>query len=280
MLLLGARRLAEVCYEGLAVASGKIPARPARRIFGQVITLPAGERIAVIAVTAVFFGPRLTFLVLLAWGAIGAGFLLAGQLADSGRMRRVRGELPAYRGDGVVAWRLGGLVRGQLPPLPPLLVALFVTGVLAMLGLANLSGVLVFTPVAIMLLAGLGARHPHDGRADWLAPSLLLVGEGVFLAGLGFSRHTWLPLVFALLAAVATRHADLAYRARSGWPVRYDTFGLGWDGRMLLAGLAAVAGIVPAAFLVLAAWLWLLVGWDFLGAWLTHASTGEQPGAA
>jgi hypothetical protein len=280
MLLLGARRLAESCYRGLAQASGTIPVRSGRRIGGQALTLPAGERIVVIAVTAIFFGPRLTFLVLLAWGAIGAGFLLAGQLADAGRMRRARGELPAYRGDGVVAWRLGGLVRGQLPPLPPLLVALFVTCVLALLGLANLSGVLVFTPVAIMLLAALGARHPHDGRADWLAPSLLLVGEGVFLAGLGFSRHVWLPLIFALLAAVATRHADLAYRARCGWPVRYDTFGLGWDGRMLLAGLAAVAGLVPAIFLVLAAWLWLLVGWDFLGAWLTHASAGERTGPA
>ncbi len=202
---------------------------PARGILGQALTLPAGERIVVIAVTAIFFGPRLTFLVLLAWGAIGAGFLLAGQLADAGRMRRARGELPAYRGDGVVAWRLGGLVRGQLPPLPPLLVALFVTCVLALLGLANLSGVLVFTPAAIMLLAALGARHPHDGRADWLAPSLLLIGEGVFLAGLGFSRHVWLPLIFALLAAVATRHADLAYRARCGLarPVRHLRPGLG-----------------------------------------------------
>ena len=92
-----------------------------------------------------------------------------------------------------------------------------------------------------MLLAALGARHPHDGRLDWLVPSLLLAGEGVFLAALGFARHVWLPVIFALLAAVVMRHADLAYRARSGRGVPDDTFGLGWDGRMLLAGLAAVA---------------------------------------
>src|SRR5579859_6568220 len=73
MLLLGARRLAEECYEGLARASGKILPRPARTIAAQVITLPAGERVAVIAVTAVCFGPRLTFEVLLAWGAVAAG---------------------------------------------------------------------------------------------------------------------------------------------------------------------------------------------------------------
>ncbi len=80
MLLLGARRLAEVCYAGMARASGKLLARPARGILGQVITLPAGERIAVIAVTAVFFGPRLTFGVLLAWGVVAVG-LPAGRAA-------------------------------------------------------------------------------------------------------------------------------------------------------------------------------------------------------
>jgi hypothetical protein len=271
-LLLGARRLAEVCYEGLARASGKVPQRPIRGIVGQVITLPFGERIAVIAVTAVFFGPRLTFLVLLAWGAVAAGYLLAGLLAGAARMTRAGGELAAYRGDGPVAYRIGGLVRGHLPPLPPLLVGLLVTGDLAVLGFANLSGVLILTPVAAMLLAALGARHSHAGRADWLVPPLLLAGEGVFLAALGFSRHVWPPVIFALLAAVIMRHADIAYRARSGRGVKDDAFGLGWDGRMLLAGLAGVAGIVPAAYAVLSAWLWLLAGWDFLGAWLKSAS--------
>jgi len=285
MLLLGARRLAEVCYEGLARASGNISARPARRLVGQVITLPAGERIAVIAVTAVFFGPRLTFDVLLAWGVVAAGYVLAAQLAGAAKLTRARGVLAAYRGDGVLAHRLGGVVRGQLPPLPPLLVGLLVTCDLAVLGMANLPGVLVFAPVAAMLLAALGARHPHDGRLDWLVPSLLLAGEGVFLAALGFARHVWLPVIFALLAAVVTRHADLAYRARSGRGVPDDAFGLGWDGRMLLAGLAAVLGFVPFAYAALAAWLWLLAGWDFLGAWLKagnldgHAAVDAQRGA-
>ena len=268
MLLLGARRLAEVCYEGLARASGNIAPRPARRLVGQVITLPAGERIAVIAVTAVFFGPRLTFDVLLAWGAVAAGYVLAAQAAGAAKLARAGGELAAYRGDGVLAYRLGGLVRGQLPPLPPLLVGLLVTCDLAVLGVANLPGVLVFAPVVAMLLAALGARHPHAGRLDWLVPSLLLAGEGVFLAALGFARHVWLPVIFAVAAAVVMRHADLAYRARSGRGVPADKFGLGWDGRMLLAGLAAVAGVVPFAYAALAGWLWLLAGWDFLGAWL------------
>jgi hypothetical protein len=268
MLLLGARQLAELCYEGLARASGSIFPRPARHLLGQIITLPAGERIVVIAVTVVFFGPRLTFGVLLAWGAVAVGYLLAGQLAGAGQLVRARGVLPAYRGDGVLAYRIGGVVRGQLPPLPPLLVGLLVTCDLAVLGVAHLTGVLILAPVMAMLLAALGARHPHDGRLDWAVPSLLLIGEGVFLAGLGFARHVWLPVIFALLAAVVMRHADIAYRARAGRGIPADKFGLGWDGRMLVAALAAVFSFVPFAYAVLTAWLWLLTAWDFLGAWL------------
>ena len=274
MLLLGARRLAEECYQGLVRASGRIFPRPARRLLGQLVSLPAGERVAVIAVTAVCFGPRLTFLVLLAWGAVAAGYVLASQLAGAaklagaGQLIRARSVLTAYRGDGPIAHWIGGVVRGQLPPLPPLLVGLFVTCDLAVLGVANLPGVLIFGPVMAMLLAALGARHPHDGRLDWLVPSLLLAGEGIFLAGLGFARHAWLPVIFALLAAVVVRHADLAYRARAGRGVPDDKFGFGWDGRMLLAGFAAGLGFVPFAYAVLTAWLWLLAGWDFLGAWL------------
>jgi hypothetical protein len=267
-ILLGARRLAELCYEGLGRASGTMFPRSARRLAGQVITLPVGERVAVIAVTAVLFGPRLTFLALLAWGAVATGYILAGQAAGAAKMARVGGELVAYRGDGPLAYRIGGLVRGMLPPLPPLLVGLLVTGDLTVLGLANLPGILVFTPVVAMLLAALGGRHPHDGLLDWLVPPLLLTGESVFLAALGLGHHVWLPVIFALVAGVVVRHADIAYRARSGRGVRDDAFGLGWDGRIVLAALAAEVGIVPFAYAALAGWLWLLVGWDFLGAWL------------
>ena len=272
MVLLAARRLAEVGYEALARASGKSLPRPARRLFGQVITLPTGERIVVIAVSAVLFGPRLTFLILLAWGAVAVGYVLAGQLAGASKLVRVGGVLPAYRGDGPLAHRIGGVVRGQLPPLPPLLVGLLVTCDLAYLGVANLPGLLVLGPVAAMLLAALGACHPHDGRLDWLVPSLLLAGEAIFLTSLGFARQVWLPMIFVLLAAVAVRHADIAYRARAGRAVPADKFGLGWDGRMLVAGFAAVFGIVPFAYAALAAWLWLLTAWDFLGAWLKSAN--------
>jgi hypothetical protein len=44
--------------------------------------------------------------------------------------------------------------------------------------------------------------------------------------------------------------------------------GLGWDGRMLLLGLAALAGQAPLAYVAFSVYLWLLFAWDFLGGWL------------
>jgi hypothetical protein len=284
MVVLAVRRMAELGFEYTARPPGNLFPRSMRRTFEQAATLPAGERLVVIALTVVFFGPRITFLALLGLGVLAAGYVLAGQLARSARSAApddgpgpegpgpdrlvTDGGLADYRGDGVVSQWLGSLVQGRLPPLPPVLVGLLVTCVLAALGLGNLPGILVLTPVEAMLLASLGACHPHDGRVDWLVPALLETGECVFLAGLGFSRHVPAPIVFALLAAVALRHADLAYRARFGQGIPADRFGLGWDGRMLLAGIAAVAGIAPLAFAVLSGYLWLLFCWDFLSGWL------------
>jgi hypothetical protein len=287
LLLLGVRRLAELGYEHTAGAPGDLFPRSVLRTVEQTVTFPAGERYVVIALTSVFFGPRLTFLILLGWGVLAAGYLLAGQIARSPASASTASSstasawpedgapesdedngLAAYRDDGALASWVGALVDGRLPPLPPLLAGLLVTGVLAALGLENLPGILVLTPIEVMMLAALGARHPHDGRLDWLVPALLLAGEGVFLSALGLARHVTPWVVFALLAAVLVRHVDLACRARAGRGIGADVLGLGWEGRMLLAGVAATAGIVPFAYAVLSGYLWLLFIWDFLTGWL------------
>jgi Family of unknown function (DUF5941) len=286
LLLLGVRKLAGLGYERTAGPPGDLFPRSVLRTLEQAITFPAGERYAVIVLTSVLFGPRLTFLILLGWGVLGAGYLLAGQIARSARAagaaRSGRPDddedededngLAAYRGDGVLAHWAGALVDGRLPPLPPVLVGLLVTGMLAALGLGNLPGILVLTPIEAMMLAALGSRHPHDGRLDWLAPALLLAGEGVFLGALGLARQVTLWVVFALLAAVLVRHVDLACQARAGRGLEADVLGLGWEGRMLLAGVAATVGLVPFAYAALAGYLWLLFIWEFLTVWLVPAN--------
>jgi Family of unknown function (DUF5941) len=289
MLMIGVRRMTDLCYEATAAGPWNLFHQPVMRRVEQAIAFPAGERFAVLAATAVFFGPRMTFLLLILWGAVAAGYVLAGRIVGSARatsaaaVRQAQGGRPhgaaaadpwsgrltAYRGDGVLSRWLGHFVQGRLPPLPPVLVGLFVTCVLAALGLANLPGVLVLTPVEAMLLAAFGSWHPHDGRLDWLVPPLLQVGEYVFLTALGFAYHVPPALIFALLAAVVLRHFDLAYRARFWMGIPADVFGLGWEGRMLLAGLATMAGLTTFAFAAISGYLWVLFGWDFLSGWLS-----------
>ncbi len=294
LLVLGLRKLAELGYEHTARAPGDLFPRSVLRTLEQAVAFPAGERYAVILLASIFFGPRLTFAILLGWGVLAAGYLLAGQIArsaGSAGAARPRGNeledselenngLAAYRGDGVLSRWVGGLVEGRLPPLPPVLVGLLVTGVLAALGLGNLPGILVLTPIEAMMLAALGARHPHDGRLDWLVPALLLAGEGVFLAALGLARHVTPWVVFALLAAVLMRHVDLACRARAGRGIPADVRGLGWEGRMLLAGVAALAGITPFAYAALSGYLWVLFIWDFLTGWLAPTELGPADPAS
>ena len=106
LLVLGIRRMAELGYEHTARVSGNLFPRSVLRILEQAVTFPAGERYAVIAVTAVFFGPRLTFVVLLGWGVLAAGYVLAGQVARSAGPARLAGEAGRAR-----RRRAGGLPR-------------------------------------------------------------------------------------------------------------------------------------------------------------------------
>jgi Family of unknown function (DUF5941) len=211
-------------------------------------------------------------------------------------------EIPAYRDDGPISLWLGRLVEGRIPPIPPLIVGLFVTGALAALGMGNLSGLLLLTPVEAMLLAGLGSSHPHNGRLDWLVPAMIQAGEYLFLAALAFTHRVASPLVFALVAAVVLRHLDVAYRARHriAWPAPRklrtfvggygltwpptgpdgrpaDVSGLGWEIRMLVLGIGAALGITPIVSVLLAGYLWGLLVRDFLTAWL---AVREEPGPA
>jgi hypothetical protein len=82
------------------------------------------------------------------------------------------------------------------------------------------------------------------------------------------------------MAAVLVRHVDLACRARAGRGIEADVLGLGWEGRMLLAGGAATAGFVPFAYAVLTGYLWLLFIWGFITGWLAPANPEPADGGS
>ena len=245
--------MVDLCAHGPSLPGSRL------RLFGP----PGDVRLPVVCAADLLFGARGAFLAVFVLGIAA----LAAAVIDGSRQARDRGELRGYRGDGRIAMWIGGWVGGRVPPLAPLVVGLLVTGVLTALGLRNLPGILLLTPVEAMLLAAFASWHPHDGRSDWVVPPLLHAAEYVFLAEIGFAARVYPPLVFAVVAAVGLRHLDLGYRVRGGLAAGIDRRALGWEGRMIVVGVAAVVGIAPLAYGALAIYLWWRVLRDWLVGW-------------
>jgi hypothetical protein len=183
-------------------------------------------------------------------------------------------RLILLRDDGMLARNLGALVRGNLLPLPPALLGLAATAVLAYLGLQSVPGILILSPCLIMLLAAFGSSNRHAGRLDWLVPAVLLGWQCLYLTTVGQAQGVPVPATFALCAVLLVRYADLACpgrpvimakRRRRNWTIeltegdRERGGTLGWEGRMLLMGAAAAAGIGTLAYVALSAYLgWLI----------------------
>jgi hypothetical protein len=255
VILLSVRQTIQACAA---------PAGPSRQIFGGAgwrSLAPAGAgRLALIVVVASIWGAQLALVAVLGWGIAATGYAMTGHQAAG----QARGGVTRYRDDGEIARWLGRLVRGNLAALPPALAGLAATATLVMLGLQNLPGVLVLTPVVAMLLAAPGSADPHTGPLDWLVPSLLQAGQLLYLAALGFSCGVPAPVTFALCAVIALRYAMLADAGPQGLRDRPDPGGglgggLGWEGRMLVAGLGALAGLTTFAYAALTAYLGVLI---------------------
>lgn len=254
MILLSVRQTIWACAGPAASAARS------RQILGgsgSRILAPAGAgRLALIAAVTPVWGARTALIALLAWGIVAAGYAMTSRLAAE----EADAIVARCRDDGEIARWLGRLVRGNLAALPPALAGLAATATLALLGLQNLPGLLVLTPVVAMLLAAPGSAAPHSGPLDWLVPALLQAGQFLYLAALGFGCGVPAPVTFALCAVIALRYTMLASPGR---PVQADRpepgAGLGWEGRMLVAGLGALAGLTTFAYAALTAYLGVLI---------------------
>jgi hypothetical protein len=247
--------MVEVCLYG---PTGSWAGTPLM-IFGT----PGDVRLPLVGLVVLLGGIRAAFLAVLVLGVAA----LAAAVIDGTRTGMRTESSRGYRGDGWLSVQIGKFVAGRLPPLPPLLVGLLVTGMLAALGLRNLPGILILTPAEAMLLAALASGHPHDGRGDWLVPPLLQAAEYVILAELGFASHVWPPLTFALIAVAGLRHLDLAYRARGDLASGIDRRGLGWEGRLIVASIAAAVGGETLVYAALTVYLWWLFVRDVTTGW-------------
>jgi Family of unknown function (DUF5941) len=287
-VLLGLRKVVRLCRPGPAAPPADADHSGFARFLAlanQVPAFPAGERALVITGTAVFAGPRFTLLVLACWGAVALAWAVvvgprAGRHPDRpGAPDTGRAGCAACRDDGPIARFAGRLVHGQLVPLPPALAGLAATVLLAVLGLGDLAGPVLLTPVAAMLLAAPGSAHPHSGPLDWLTPAIIQAGQYIYLAALGFTRGVPGPVTFALIGLVALRQLDVAYQARHPLAGPGPRGGLGWEGRMLAAGAGAMFGIATFSYLALATYLGWLLCTGALSSWFAlhsgQASAGQ-----
>jgi hypothetical protein len=275
---------------GAALGEGKIqPASQARSVIarlGSLANLPLGLRVLLAGEVLVGYGPRMALCTVAALATLS----LAGSIARTTALfpapppaasgcpqttayTRSAGHevLLACRDDGPLARWAGRLARGNLMPMPPAVVGVLAVTVLAVLGLKHLPGFIALTPVVVLLLAAPGSSHPHDGRFEWLVPVLLCLGQYGYLASLGLARSVPGPVIFATCSVIAVWYASLA--AAPARPARAGTAavisrrdrvmeimsrpgqGIGWEGRMLLVGLATIFGIATFVYLGLTAYL-------------------------
>jgi hypothetical protein len=269
--VVGVRNLMSVC--SVPPGFGEHSDGLIRRVGSAALTMPLGGRILVLGLVAPAWGPRIALLALLAWAIVAICCGLAGRTApgvsgDSERPSSRSSLLLRLRDDGALARGLGALVRGNLLPLPPALLGLSAISALALLGLRGLPWALMIAPAVVMLLAAPGSAHPHTGRLDWLVPALLLGAQILYLTAVGLGAGVPGPVIFVLGAALLMRYADLACPGRPVMLARGrspDTeaggrgTALGWEGRLLIAGLAAAMGIATFAYLALTVYFGFLI---------------------
>ena len=234
---------------------------------------PPGARASLAAALLLIHGPRVALVTVLATEVAAICYavirLIRRCLAGPPPGAERAAVLLAGRDDGPVARWAGRLVRGNLPPLSPTVVGVVATAGLAALGLGSPGGAIALAPFAVLLLAAPGSSHPHDKRLDWLVPIVLLLGQLLYLAALGFASAVPGPLVFACCALTAAWYACRAAGPPGplGWPklsaaghapgsaAARPGAGIGWEGRIFLAGLAATLGLGTLGYLGLAAYL-------------------------
>ncbi len=194
--------------------------------------------------------------------------------------------LHAYRDDGPAAASIAGLMsaRPRVGEAAGTFAGCLVAATLALIGvLGDEHAVrwIAAAAVAFVALAAPGAGASSRGKLDWLVPPLLRLGEYSLLLVMAWAHDAGsVPLVYALLGALAFHHYDIVYRLRHQQrePARWvRLLGGGWEGRLLVAAALMLAGwldeVLPAAAVVLAI---AYVGESLL-AWVRFSQAARSP---
>lgn len=251
----------------------------------RIVVFPIGERWALIALTAALFDGRVALIAVLVWGGLAFAYTLA---LRSLRARTMRvpvlslTDIARHRDDGPLARRLGSLARGRWPLLMAVVAAIMAASLIDAFALGDAdrwAGPRVMTAaVIVLLLAGLPAGAPHDGPLDWLVPAALRATEYLFIVGASLLSGVPMPLLFALLFALALRHYDLTARMeKRAAAATARPWDLGWDGRVMILAIGVAAGVASAAVAAIAGYVVVMFSLGVIGAWVgTRAPARER----
>ena len=212
----------------------------------RIVVFPIGERWALIAVLAAVFNGRVALIALLGWGVLAFAYTLGLRSLRSASMRVAVLNRPGtsrFRDDGPLA-------RGRWPQ--PLIFALL-GALAAAAAVAVPNKITLVVAAAVALGAGLSARSAHDGPLDWLVPAALRAAEYLLVVAVARVGEVPPPVCYALLFMLALRHYDVTARMEKGAPGSPAAGALlGWDGRVALLVVAALAGVATLGEAVLA----------------------------
>jgi hypothetical protein len=128
-------------------------------------------------------------------------------------------------------------------------------------------------------LARSSAGRAHDHPFAWIAPPLLRTLEyGFFIALTALAAPDAAPFCFAFLGVLAFHHYDVVYRLRHQHtepPTWVRAVGGGWDGRILVASVLALTGVLGPGLVVAAVVLGLVWGTESASSWLRFARTPQ-----
>ncbi len=260
---------------------------PGVRWLKKMASFPIGERFAAISVTAAVSTPRTTFIVVLGLGRVrGALYTDRSHPADDPMTTTAAGAalaadtrrtVPDYRDDGPLALALGRLLGPRLPVPGG---ALLVLGLLPLLVVVILEGSGASDAVAaavigwLVLCVGISSRRPPAPHRRWAVPTLVRVGEyGALIWLAALDGESAYAAAYAMLGVLAFRHYDLVYRLRhigETTPPWLNTLAAGWDGRLLIALVLLLLGVLPAGLFVWAGTLGAVLVVECVSVWRRH----------
>lgn len=193
-----------------------------------------------------------------------------------------RSSIWGYRDDGPLANAIGRAVGWRVPLAP---VWLTLAGLVPLLASIAVEGDGATNEAAgaaivwLLICCSLASGRRHQDRLRWTIPPLMRISEYAAILWIGALGDA-LPAAFAFLCVVSFRVYDLVYRLRyraSKTPPWLNAVALGWEGRVLLAFLLLVLGLLPAGLYVAAGLLAAVLVTESVVGWVQFSRAARRP---